>query len=408
MPLSTRSSAKRPAPVHKDPDAPDSSPSRPARKRKKPTTSTTRPPRRPRTPELYAEDEDDSVDETSSDAETQDVADTIIPVLKVARVPVAVAIQHNNLSAEGDGRVQAYAKICGRQWTYYVRRLDVIIGRPPDLEAQYNSTITIGAESSPAIRGESSAVDIDLGPNKAVSRVHARLYYWTEDQKWHIEVKGRNGVQINDRKIKRDEESEIRCGDVLDIAGTQMMFVTAEERANIHSMFFEQLEAAHDERKSATVNEHAHAHPEASYLTASPSSQSRTASLAATSSQVNGNPTIAPAPADFVRPTTPVRSPKKPQRTSSASKQSPAFSRGFMVESTEQIDYRSDATRDLKPTIPYSVMITQAILSTPDERITLNGIYEWIKKHFAYYRYLTTNWQASAKLLVELEIQEKA
>ncbi|KAL8714132.1 MAG: hypothetical protein Q9220_001860 [cf. Caloplaca sp. 1 TL-2023] len=389
MPLSTRSSAKRPAPVHEDPDVPDSSPSRPARKRKRPSTSTTRPPRRPRSPELYAEEDDDLADATSSEAETQDIADTIIPVLTVSSIPVAVATLHANSIAEGASGVQAYAKISGRLWTYYVRRLDVIIGRPPDPDAQYHSTL--GGESSPVPREEPSTIDINLAPIKAVSRLHARLYYAVQDQKWHIEVKGRNGVLLNDRKIKRGEESEMACGDVLEIANTQMMFVTAEDRAKIHPMFFDQLEAAKEDKKSAVIDSHPHAHPEAS------SSQSRIPGIATTSSQVNGKPTIAPAPADFVRPTTPVRSPKKPQRTSSASKPSPAFGRGFMVESSEQIDYRSDATRDLKPTIPYSVMITQAILSKPDEKITLSDIYEWIKAHFAYYRYLTTNWQNSIR-----------
>lgn len=360
----------------------------------KPNATVPRRQRRPKSPEPEPDDESD-FDDSSSEAEAQTLADKIIPLLTVARAPVAVAVQHSNSQTEGTGGgVQAYAKICGRQWTYYVKELNIVVGRPRDTASRHSSSI--GAESSPGTiqHDDPDVIHIDLGPSKTISRYHAELLYNMDDQKWHVEVKGRNGLKVNDRELQRGQQSVLGSGDVIDIAGTQMMFVTAEERANIHPMFLEQMEM-HEEGNHVTqrTDPEYHAHPETSYPEMSSSSQQLPGLTATASSQAIGQPTIVPAPSDFVRPVTPVRSPRKSHQYSSAHKESPAYGRGFMVESTEQIDYSAEATKDLKPSIPYAVMITQAILSRPDENITLNGIYEWIKKNFAYYRHLKTNWQ---------------
>ena len=417
MPPSTRRSAqKRSADtrLHSDPDGPDSSPSHPAAKKrkvgaaaqpsrsvprtilKKPNSSTRRRP--PPSPPFEDDpgDDDDAADDTSSDAELQDIADKVIPHLAVAKAQVAVANDHSNSQHAEDsgGKVQAFAKVCGRNWTYYVKELVVVIGRPPDPISRHSSGPP--GESSPtphSAHDESPTVHIDLGPSKTISRLHAELFYDMEDGKWHISVVGRNGLKLNTANLHRGEDFVIRCGDVLEIAGTQMMFVTANDKANIHHSFLEKLDdpAAQDEKDQGSNQ--SHAHPDILYPTAPVSSESQFGR----SSQTNGQTMIAPAPPNYARPTTPLSPPKKTPHASSGVKQSPAYGRGIMLESTERIDYRDDATKDLKPTIPYSVMITQAILSTPEEMLTLSGIYDWIKSNFSYYRHLTTNWQVRSE-----------
>jgi hypothetical protein len=49
-----------------------------------------------------------------------------------------------------------------------------------------------------------------------------------------------------------------------------------------------------------------------------------------------------------------------------------------------EVDWKADAS--VKPTISYATMITNAINSTDNRRITLNGIYAFIKDNYAYYR----------------------
>lgn len=63
------------------------------------------------------------------------------------------------------------------------------------------------------------------------------------------------------------------------------------------------------------------------------------------------------------------------------------------MESTEQIDYALDSSKDLKPGCSYASMITWAIISTDEQALSLNGIYTWIKAHYAYYRNVSSGWQ---------------
>ena len=328
---------------------------------------------------------DDSSDETNSEAEIQTLADAVIPHLTVARAPVNVAHQHDNFLKEGQRRaVPAYAKLCGRNWTYYVVRLNITIGRPPDGTSRQSPGI--GAESSPPPQDGATAVDIDLGPSKTVSRSHAELFYDFKVARWYVSINGRNGLRINEKEHRAREQLPVGSGDVLEIAGTQMMFVTAQEKAVIHPMFTAKLGETEFGDTSAEWADLRHAQHEQAPIERAQRSSSQTQ----TKTQANGQTPIASAPPGALRPTTPEG---KAVRASSAVKQSPAYGRGIMLESTQHIDYASDVTRDLKPTIGYAAMITQAILSRPEESITLNDIYTWIEQHFSFYRHLTTNWK---------------
>lgn len=252
--------------------------------------------------------------------------------------------------------------------------------------------------SSPVSLNGAPNVDIDLGPSKMISRCHAELLYKDHDATWCLKVNGRNGVKRNDQMLRKDQETALGSGDVLEIDGTQMMFITADTPAEIHPMFLNRIQELPHQDKTARANKQSHAHPPTSYAPA-PSSPSQHGITSATNlSRSNGGTVIAPAPPDYVKPVTPNRSPKKQPRTSSALKESPTFKRGYVIETSEQIDFKDDATKDLKPMIPYSVMITQAILSTPEECIPLNKIYDFITANFAYYRHLTTNWQVRSVL----------
>jgi len=69
-----------------------------------------------------------------------------------------------------------------------------------------------------------------------------------------------------------------------------------------------------------------------------------------------------------------------------------------MLESTEDIDYGLDTAKDLKPPHSYAQLIGMAILSSPEEKLTLSKIYEWIKDRYAFYRFSGGGWQVSSAL----------
>lgn len=73
--------------------------------------------------------------ENETENDNQDLVDLVISYLCGPRDGVVrVQRDHSNTKTENKQRIHAYAKIAGRNWTYYVKTLHVNIGREPDRE----------------------------------------------------------------------------------------------------------------------------------------------------------------------------------------------------------------------------------------------------------------------------------
>lgn len=274
------------------------------------------------------------------------VEDSLDDVLTVIRklatppdnIPINVSKQYNNDSIEGD-EVQAYAKIAGCNWTYYVKSLAITIGRNTEVHSSNsNSNYEI--------------IDIDLGPSKVVSRKHASIKFNLMTRKWQLFIIGRNGLKVNGfRQNPSTEPFDLSSGNIIDIGGTQMMFILPDSPPIIHPNFRHLMF-----NKRAKVEDYPRAN-----------------------STTNINE------AQYSRPDTQVNAFQLHEGGSNHS------------ESTTEQDYSKDDAKDLKPPYSYATMITQAILSNPQGILSLSEIYDWISSHFAFYRHTKQGWQNSIR-----------
>ncbi|GAM39237.1 hypothetical protein TCE0_034f10614 [Talaromyces pinophilus] len=395
MPLSSRRRTRRKdiqLQETSDAEAPDSSPSRPASKKRKVEARPSS--RHVQTPDPASADDADRSSPENDLSANQDLVETVIASLNVSRDEVNVLRDYSNTETENKQSIQAYAKIAGRDWTYYVKTAHVNIGRPPDREQkldEQSSPVSIAARALPEVH-------VDLGPSKFVSRLHAEIFFYGEDEEssaWHIRVNGRNGVRVNNAMLKRGSDAILNCGDIIEIANTQMMFVTPGDKAVIHPAFVERAQriAAGEE---IPWDGSQHAHPTTYDTQQTGRAVDNGAYPVATGAQP-GKPSLAPAPQFLKRQVTPP--PRSPDTVGgqTATKQSPLYNRGMMMESTEEIDYSQDAAKDLKPPYSYATMIAQAIFSSEEEKLTLNSIYQWIMEKYAFYRHSQSGWQNSIR-----------
>ncbi|KAI5480616.1 forkhead box protein J2/J3 [Pseudohyphozyma bogoriensis] len=112
-----------------------------------------------------------------------------------------------------DPRIRAYAKLEFPTFDIYIQKLSVIVGRRPAGASAAPAPPPPPADGDGAANGADPAApppittDIDLGPIRAVSRQHARLYFDYEMGGWALEVLGRNGVVVEGKwKAKGERE----------------------------------------------------------------------------------------------------------------------------------------------------------------------------------------------------------
>ena len=360
--------------------------------------------RRQPTPEEHVSNVSDeaSDDDTAVDDETEDTADLIIPYLKTASESVAVAEEYPNTRQYGTGNINAFAKICGKEWTYYVQTAQIFFGRAPDgfhapSPSKTSPKLPVNGTAAQENGDGQPPIDIDLGPSKVVSRTHAELRYSQSDDGWHVHAYGRNGVRIDETNLKKGQNIRIKSGTIITIAGTEMLFQPASGKPEVHPSFLDRvLEHQNNEGLDAELGTGFHQPLPDRAIHALPGGAPLPypQDFAYIRPNLSQQTTIASGPSDLARPVTPEPSPTKRPATGSTRKRSPnSYRRGIMMESTEQIDYALDSSKELKPGCSYASMITWAILSTEEEALSLNGIYSWIQAHYAYYRNIRSGWQ---------------
>lgn len=229
---------------------------------------------------------------------------------------------------------------------------------------------------------------IDLGPSKIYSRQTAIIYYDSDTGTWFLQVKGRNGLKVDNAPLKRDDPPHpLANGEVIEAGGIEMMFVLPENISSlrIHPMYLER--AGLKPQRSSPVRETRTALP------SFPSSElSHHGPRPSSSRGSQFQQPIAPAPPDYKRPGTP---PSAKSRATTVVNKSPALgSSGAMVVHQNDVDLSKEENKHIKPHFSYAQMITQAIMATEEHKLNLAAIYQYITSNYAYYRFQpAAGWQ---------------
>ena len=292
--------------------------------------------------------------------------------------PVQASRDHANSihEANGDG-VKAYAKVAAQDWTFYITKLAINIGRAPEGGTSESGTGTRRTQrqrDEPTDRLDGSSPDgdddeyneehihIDLGPSKTVSREHAVISFESKNERWLLTVKGRNGVRVDGKALKPGDSHELASGEVLEIGNVEMMFVLPSEISPLHI--------------HRTILDRCGMH-----ATTPRARLSRQQSQAAPTSGAFGPPGTPPS-STKTRPAQ-----ERPDVISTP---------GPVMVGPNGVNLSEDENKHIKPQYSYAQMITQAITSVPEGKLTLNGIYTYIMDQYAYYRHQApSGWQVS-------------
>lgn len=239
-------------------------------------------------------------------------------------------------------------------------------------------------------------VHIDLGPDRAVSRVHAEIEYNPEMSGWYLRVNGRNGVKLDRRTLQRGEVAALHSGVVLSILGTQMLFIVPDAVPKYHPSILRQTYPDQDNGEDSEEQGNGDTKPRQHSPPPPPSSYNDTFPPSSVSRPRPGSQRGA---RDYAAGPHQPGTPLAGKGAAFKHKASPAaYSRGVVMDSTEEIDYSLDSSKDLKPPHSYAQLIGQAILSSPEEMLTLANIYNYIKERYAFYRFSGGGWQVSSIL----------
>ncbi|KAG5519065.1 hypothetical protein PMAC_002151 [Pneumocystis sp. 'macacae'] len=257
--------------------------------------------------------------------------------------------------------VQAYAKLEFNAFSFYVQTLQVIIGRKAS---------------------RSDQVDVHIGSTKAISRQHAKLFYDFTSQHFKIFVMGKNGAFV--------DEQFVECGKTIPLYD--------KTKIQIDKVFFTFLLPNATEKENTENERNTNTDQVKIEEFGFPEDNSGSSDNVLTKSSCTTCPDIE-LDQEFTKThelgisseSVNIMDNKVPKfdNVNINSHNEPVFShdKSCNVLTKEHI----------KPNLSYASLIAQAILSSPNKKMTLSDIYEWISQTYKYYKYAQNGWQNSIR-----------
>ncbi|PFH52629.1 hypothetical protein AMATHDRAFT_46173 [Amanita thiersii Skay4041] len=281
----------------------------------------------------------------------------------------------------GQEKISAYYSLVFPHFTFYIQTLSVTIGRrcAPNSHAASSST------------AEPLQVDVDLGALKSVSRLHAKIEYDQDEDRFVLVVIGRNGAWVDGVWTASGTRAPLGDRSQIQIASRVFHFVLPPPPPPEDS-------------------------PSPSSHSSSGVARARSPSLdIETISPPSSEPSNSPSPVEHKLPSPP----PEPQIESASSSQpslpnSNAIGKSLMpnnnhANSPSNVKKRkkSEAETQLierpkpedmppKPPFTYAQLIYRAIRDTGG-KATLQEICAWISRTYDYYKYADGAWMSSVR-----------
>ncbi|KAI8991353.1 fork head domain-containing protein [Mycotypha africana] len=274
------------------------------------------------------------------------VAQATVPETTNPNADVAGTFQHQHQHPQDNGPVaacvdsspvQAYAKLEGDDLCYYVRSLHITLGRKV---------------SNP------DNVDIPLGNTKSVSRQHARLFYNFNTHRFELTIYGKNGAFVNEQFVERGVTVPLENKTKIQIGEMAFQFLLPRMTISKSNPTNNDLPPTIDSEDFNFIS---------STSTTTPQQLEKRSMK-----RMNIEDLIDPTVATMM--TTTANNLEGDTATATAV-----------------------TNKNVKPPYSYAALIAQAITSTADKKMTLNGIYNFITSHYPYYQISQNGWQNSIR-----------